>query len=379
MALIPSQRHLFDIPDDIAYLNCAYMSPLMKAVVDAGHEGVARKAQPWTVSPPDFFSTPEKSRELFARLIGAAADDIAIVPSCSYGTATAAANLPVARGQKLVVLEDQFPSNVYPWRQLAADSGGEMVTVARGGNAGWTPRILEAIGADTAVVALPHCHWTDGSLVDIKTVSARCREVGAALVLDLTQSIGAMPFDVKEIQPDFIAAGGYKWMMGPYSLGFLYVAPKWQDGRPLEHNWIARQGSQDFARLVDYRMDFQPGARRFDVGEGANFALMPMAVAALEKLHEWGVKNIQETLTARTTQITERAAAIGLTATDATQRAGHFLGLRFPKGMPNGLPERLAADRVYVSVRGDAMRVTPHLYNSDQDVDRLIEVLEVAL
>lgn len=378
-SIIECQRHLFDIPDDIAYFNCAYMSPLMHKVVAAGQQAVTRKANPWRITPPDFFTTPERARTLFARLINATADDIAMVPACSYGTATAAQNLPVAKGQKLIVLQDQFPSNVYPWRELAREREAEVVTIPRGGNDGWTPRILDAITEQTAIVALPHCHWTDGSLVDLEAVGRRCRAMGAALVLDLTQSIGALPIDVARVQPDFAVAAGYKWMMGPYTLGFLYVAPKYRDGRPLEHNWIARQGSENFAGLVDYRDDFQPGARRFDMGEGANFSALPMVVAALEQLLDWGVENTQATLTAMTKQIAERAAPLGLRASDPSLRAGHFLGLGFPGDVPNGLPDRLGAENVYVSVRGQSMRITPHLYNNEADVDRLIGVLAAAL
>ena len=316
---------------------------------------------------------------MFAQLINATADDIAMIPACSYGTATAAANLRVAKGQTLLVLEDQFPSNVYPWRELAAERGAEMVTVPRGGNDGWTPRILAAIDEQTAIVALPHCHWTDGSLIDLEAVGRRCRETGAALVLDLTQSIGALPFDVAAVQPDFAIAAGYKWMMGPYTLGFLYVAPQHRNGRPLEHNWIARQGAEDFAQLVDYQDAFQPGARRFDMGEGANFSTLPMAVTALEQLLEWGVGNTQATLSAMTNQIAERATPLGLQASDPSLRAGHFLGLGFPGAVPDGLPERLGAKNVFVSVRGQSMRVTPHLFNNDADIDRLISVLGAAL
>jgi len=377
--MIPCQRYLFDIPEDITYFNCAYMSPLLKNVVSAGQEGVARKAQPWRITPPDFFATPERARALFAKLINATADNIAIVPSCSYGTAAAAQNLPVSKGQKLLVLQDQFPSNVYPWRELAKEWEAEVETIYRGGNNGWTTRILDAITSETAIAALPHCHWTDGSLIDLEAVSQRCHENGTALVLDLTQSIGALPLDVQSIQPDFAVAAGYKWMMGPYTLGFLYVAPQHHHGRPLEHNWIARQGSEDFARLVDYKMEFQPGARRFDMGEGANFSALPMAVAALEQLLEWGVDNIQATLTDMTDRITERAAPFGLSALAPGDRAGHFLGLGFPGEVPTSLPERLAQKNVFVSVRGQSMRVTPHLYNNDVDIERLISVLETAL
>ncbi len=377
--MIPSQRHLFDIPDDVAYFNCAYMSPLMKKVVAAGQEAVALKARPWQITPPDFFSTPELARELFAQLINAQADDIAIIPACSYGTATAAQNLPVGKGQEMLVLQDQFPSNVYPWRELAVEREAEIVTIPRGGNDGWTPRILDTIGGNTAIVALPHCHWTDGSLIDLEAVGRRCREVGAALVVDLTQSIAALPFDVARIQPDFAVAAGYKWLMGPYTLGFVYVAPQHRDGRPLEHNWIARQGSEDFAGLVDYKTEYQPGARRFDMGEGANFMALPMAVTAMRQLLQWGVEEIQETLSAMTETIAARAAPLGLSASDPTMRAGHFLGLGFPGEVPAGLPERLGQEGVYVSVRGQSMRVTPHLYNNEADVERLIDVLASAL
>ena len=377
--MIPCQRHLFDIPEDVAYFNCAYMSPLMNKVVAAGQKSAALKGQPWRISPPDFFSTPERARELFAQLINARADDIAIIPSCSYGTATAAQNLPASKGQEILLLQDQFPSHVYPWRELAAEREADIVTITRGGNNGWTPRILDAITTNTAIVALPHCHWTDGSLVDLTTVGRRCREMGAALVVDLTQSIAALPFDVTEIQPDFAVAAGYKWMMGPYSLGFMYAAPQHRDGRPLEHNWMARKDSENFAGLVDYKSEFQPGARRYDMGEGANFIHLPMAVAAMEQLLEWGVEAIGETLTAMTAAIAERAAPLGLGTSDPSMRAGHFLGLGFPGKVPTGLPERLGQDGVYVSVRGQSMRVTPHLYNNEADMDRLIKALGAAL
>ena len=377
--MIPCQRHLFDVPPDIAYFNCAYISPLMHAAREAGEASTRRKCRPWEIRPADFFTDAEAGRALFAELIGARADDVALVPSASYGISSAARNLPLARGRRVLVLEEQFPSNVYPWRELVRERGAELLSVERPGDDDWTRSILAALDERVAVAALPQVHWIDGALIDLERVAARCREVGAALVVDGTQSLGALPFDVAAVQPDFLVAATYKWLLGPYAAGYLYVAPRWQDGVPLEHNWIDRAGSEDFSGLTAYRDAYQPGARRYDVGERGNFHLLPMANVALQQVLRWGVENVQATLRARTGRIAERVAALGIDTLPAERRAGHYLGLRFPGGVPKGLIERLAAERVYVSVRGrSAMRVTPHLWVNDEDEARFLAVLEAA-
>ena len=376
--MIPSQRHLFDLPDDVAYLNCAYMAPLMHSVVEAGLRGARRKARPWEIAAPDFFSDPARARGLFARIVNARAEDVAVVPAASYGMAVAALNLPLAAGRTIVLLADQFPSNLYPWRAAAARAGAEIVTVGAP-DGDLNGAVLAAIDERTAIAALPHCRWTDGALLDLESIGERVRAAGGALALDLTQSAGALPIDFTRVRPAFAASACYKWLMGPYTLGFLYVDPEFQDGEPLEYGWSPRAGSEDFARLVDYRDEYAPGARRYDMGEMSNFHLMPMAIAALEQILAWGVENIAETLGARTAAIAERARAIGLGSQPAARRAGHFLGLQFAQGIPPGLLDTLARENVHVSVRGSSMRVTPHLYNTDADVDRLFAALEPVL
>ena len=377
---LASQRHLFDIPDDVAFLNCAYISPLPKLSLIAGERGLRRKAQPWTIAPADFFATSETVRRLFADLINADAGDIAFAPAVSYGMAHAAHNIPIAKTQAIVTLAEQFPSNVYPWMDLAERTGAAFVSVPRPGDDDWTSALLACIDRSTGIVAVPHCHWTDGGLIDLEAVGTACRSVGAALCVDATQSVGALPLDVRRIDPDFVAVAGYKWLLGPYSLGFLYVAPRRQGGRPIEHNWIARKDSEDFAGLVNYNREFQAGARRFDVGERSNFALMPVAEASLKLLSEWTVPRVLEALRLRIAAIAERARGeFGIGSVPAHRRAGHYLGLRFSGGIPSDLPMRLAAAQVYVSVRGQAMRVTPHVWNTDDDVEKLFAVLKTAL
>ncbi|MDQ1710364.1 MAG: hypothetical protein QOG49_1749 [Frankiaceae bacterium] len=374
---LPPQRDLFDIPDDIAYLNCSYMAPQLRSVTEAGLAAVRAKAQPWSIAAVDFFTQVEQLRAEFAALIGADTDGIALVPSVSYGIATAAANLPIPEGSTIVTMAEEFPSNVYAWRQAAAASGAEVLTASPEPHGDWTPTVLANITERTAIVAVPHCHWTDGSMVDLVAVGAAARAVGAALVVDASQSLGAAPLDLAAVRPDFLVAVGYKWLLGPYSLGYLYVDQARRGGTPLEHNWIARLGSEDFTRLVDYVDEFQPGARRFDVGERSNFVLVPMALAAIRQIASWTVPAIAATISDLTERIARDARQCGYFAPARRHpmKSPHMLGLRAESGVPPGLAARLAAERVHVSVRGDSIRVSPHVYNTDDDVDRLIAAL----
>ncbi len=373
--VLPPQRGRFEIPDDVAYLNCAFLSPNLRSVRTAGEAAVARASAPWEITPSDFFEESERVRELVAEVVGGDPDGVAIIPAVSYGIGTAAANVDVREHEQIVVLDEQFPSNVYPWREVAAASGGDIVTVPRPPEGPWTSALLDAIDASTAVVAVPNCHWTDGTMVDVATVRRATDEVGAALVVDATQSLGAHPLDVGEVRPDFLVAAAYKWLLGPYSLGFLWAAPDRREGRPLEHNWITRAGSEDFAALVDYRDDLAPGARRYDVGERSNFTLLPMAIAALTQILDWGVDEIAATIAAHTRRIEAETRALGLRPVPSASRAPHLIGVELPGGVPTDLVDRLSAAGVHVSVRGRSVRVSPHVWTTDADVDRFLTVL----
>ncbi len=369
-------RELFDLPDDVSYLNCAYMSPLARPVVAAGERGLRRKSRPWEITPADFFDDTETCRARFASLVNARADDIAVVPSVSYGITQASRNLPLARGRRIVVLAEQFPSNVYPWRALAERNGGVVETIHRPNAGGWTAAVVERLEAgDVDIAALPHCHWTDGALLDLDAIAECCDRRGIALVLDVSQSLGALPLDVQRIRPAFLVCATYKWLMGPYSLAFVYAREDMQAGEPLDLSWITRERAEQFAGLVNYEDRFQPGARRYDVGERANFALVPAAIAALDLLLAWTPARIQSTVAAFTGEIERAARSMGLRVSSIPERAGHFLGIRFPGGLPPDALQTFTDRRVFVSVRGDSVRVTPHLYNDEADRDRCLETL----
>ena len=383
--MLPCQKPFFSLPDDEHYLNCAYMSPISKAVEAAGVAGVAKKRVPSRLTQEDFFTEAAMARALFARLVNAVDPSrIAIIPAASYGLAIAARNLPANRGQNVVVTHEQFPANVHGWRKLAATRGVELRTVhppdaAEGRGRGWNTRVIEAIDARTAIVAIGHVHWTDGTRFDLEAIGARAREVGAALVVDGTQSVGALPFDVARIQPDALVVATYKWLMGPYSMGFAYLGPRFDDGEPLEETWIGRAGSENFKELVHYRDDYQPGVLRYDVGERTNFALMPMAITALEEVLERQPARVQDYCAALAAPLFERLPALGYTVEDQAWRGAHLFGLRAPAGADtSSIGERLRARKVFVSLRGSAIRVAPHVYNDARDIEALLAALEQA-
>ena len=264
---------------------------------------------------------------------------------------------------------------MYPWKRRAEETGGRILTIERPADHDWTRAILDRIDERCAVVALPAFHWADGGRIDLVEIGQAARAVGASLVLDLSQSAGAAPIDVAEVDPDWLCAPTYKWLLGPYSTGFLYVAPRNHDGVPLEENWIARRGSADFGRLVDYQDRYREGARRYDVGERSNFVLLPMVNAGLDQVLEWGVDRIAAALSATTARLVEIADEARFTATPEALRAPHFLGLSREGGLPEDLVARLRERSVYVGTRGDALRVSPHLHSSDADLDRFAEAL----
>src|SRR5690606_15364147 len=212
----------------------------------------------------------------------APSERISLVPSASYGLATVARNLRLSRGQKIVVMHAQFPSNVYAWRRMCEESGCriEAVQVPDGPDRGrrWNERILESIDEHTGLVAMGQVHWADGTRFDVEAIGRRAREVGAAFVVDGTQSIGAMSLDVQRVQPDAVVCAGYKWLLGPYSLGAAYFGPRFDGGTPLEESWLTRSNSRDFTGLVEYVDTYEPGSVRFDMGERSNFILVPMLI-----------------------------------------------------------------------------------------------------
>ena len=366
------------------------MSPIHRRVEAAGIRGIRRKRDPSLIGPEAFFAEADELRRAFARLLeqgGSPVDParVALLPSVSYGVAICARNAGLERGDEVVVARDQFPGNVYGWMRAASDAGARLRIVdppaAPPRGAVWNQRLLEAMGPRTRIVALGHVHWADGTLFDLEALAARARDVGALVIVDGTQSIGALPFPMDAVRPDAVITAGYKWLLGPYSLALGWFGPAFDDGVPLEESWIAREGSRDFGGLVNYRDSYDPGAVRFDVGERSNFILLPMMLEALELLHGWGgPAAVQAHALGLTHPFVERMRDAGFEVEEEAAQASHLFGLRLPRtASVEAVSRSLAARRVVVSVRGGALRISPHLYNDEGDLRALEEALKEAL
>ena len=375
---LKSQRHLFSIPPGVHYLNNAYMGLIAEPVRSAGQLALQRRSQPWTITAADFFAPADRVRGKCAALVNGDPESIALIPTTAFGIATIARNLSLAPGQNIVVLGQQFPSNVYSWRKLR-EQGVVLRTIDSQVSARWTDLVLAAIDADTGVVAIEQAHWTDGSLFDLIAIGQRCRQVGACFIVDATQTAGAMTIDVRAAQLDALVVHSYKSMLCNYGLGFMWLGPRFSNGEPLEQSWLMRCGSDDFARLVDYQDGYAAGMRRFDSSLRANPMLIDMLDASLDLLLGWQPTRIRDYCLTICRSFVDRARNAGFIVANEHERAGNIFGLWVPSGIDLlGLSDALSERQIYVSVRGSAIRVSPHVYCEESDLAALADALEEA-
>ena len=374
------KKHLFSIDDHVTYLNTGYMSPSMKAMDEVGRQAVNRKSKPHLFTTNDFFNPAVGVKKSFSKLIHAPSyEQVAIIPSVSYGMASVTNNISLLPYEEVLVVEDQFPSNIYPWTRLIGGDLNRLKIVGpdstgpRG--ATWNRNILDSIHEKTKVVAIPQVHWSEGIIYDLVSIRKKCDEMEALLIIDGTQSVGALPFSVEEIKPDALICGGYKWLMGPYSIGCAYYSEKWNNGIPVEENWSHRKDSDVFSRLTDYQASYRPGAARYSVGESSNFVLLPMLQMALDTLNEWGPQNIQSYCRELSDDVWDSMSEMGFTPPDAGA-AHHLFGIKIPDDMDlEALTSFLRKEHIYVSMRGRYIRVSPWIINEKKDLLKLKEAL----
>ncbi|WKD86331.1 putative cysteine desulfurase [Polaribacter huanghezhanensis] len=381
-----NQKHLFDIPEGIHYLNTASLSASFKSVEEAGMKALKEKSKPYLIPVTDFFNPVITLKKLFAQLIDA--DDynrIATIPSVSYGLSTVANNIKLNKGDEIVLIEEQFPSNYYVWEKLAKKHDAllkivQQPTMQENKGKRWNEAILNSINDNTAFIALGNIHWTNGTIFDLKAIRKKTTEHNALLIVDGSQSVGAMEFSIKEIQPDALICAGYKWLFGPYGCGYAYFGAYFDDGEPIEENWSNRFNSENLSDLVNYEPRYKALANRYSVGEHASFIYVKMQIAALEQIIEWTPKAIQEYCKGITSDFVDVLKEKGCIIENFDDRAHHLFGVEIPEKINKAkLKETLSKNNVFVSFRGNYIRVSCHLFNTSKDLKVLSDCILAAL
>ena len=380
MQKLSLQADKFELPGNVHYLNGAFMSPQLKSITQVGLDSVQKKILPYKMAVDDFFDGPQNIRQEFSKLINNKEPNrIALVPSVSYGMANIVANVDF-KDKEVLVAGEQFPSNVLPWMSATKHNGGKLVvidpplTIENRGTI-WNDRILEAIKTNTTLVAISQAHWADGTLFNIKEIRKRTNDVGALLIIDGTQSVGAYAFDIEEIKPDALICAGYKWLLGAYGLGVAYYGEYFDDAHPVEDNWINRLNSEDFTGLVEYEENYQPGALRFNVGEQSNFVLVPMLTEALRQINEWQPEQIQEYCNSIVEEPILRLRSAGFWIEEENWRTSHLFGIRHESMPLEKIKTALMEKNIFVSYRGSAIRVSPYVHNTIDDMNLLADTL----
>ena len=380
------QKHLFDIPEEITYLNIAAQSPSFKAIYEAGLEGLKQKNRPYSITISDYFEPVTELKKLFAELVDV--DDynrIATIPAVSYGIATVANNIKLNAGDEIIVIHEQFPSNIYAWQKLA-DKNNAVIKTIKAPNTDvnrvkqWNESIIDAISEKTAVVAMGNIHWSNGSLFDLKTIRKKTKTHNALLIIDGSQSVGVLPFSVKEIQPDALICAGYKWLFGPYGCAYAYYGAYFDNGVPIEENWSNRLNSENFSGLTNYESQYKPLANRYSVGESGNFIYVRMQIAALKQVIEWSPKKIQEYCKSISADAVKDLRALGCVIEDDNYRSHHLFGIKLPDDLDvTILKSALAEQHIFVSFRGNYIRISCHLFNTSEDFKKLVACMSSVL
>lgn len=365
-------------------LDCASQGPRLQSVLNAGQAALHAAITPWTLSYPMWEKRIGDLRTLAAvTLFEGDAEGVAMVPSAAFALATAARNLPLREGDAVLVIDGEFPSNLLPWQQRCSDTGARLVAARRAPGQDWTEAVMQAWDAalDVRVVAVSQAHWHDGALLDLDRIARRARDDGAALVLDLSQSLGAIPVALARWQPDFIAAVGHKWLLGPPGLAWLWASPYWRaHGIGLDQHWQAREGGDDWRFPATAPPQYRAGARRFDAGGVTDPLSLAMATAAMSQLGEWGIANVCRHLGLLTAVFDHALDDEGLQDWKTAGHAPHFTALRAPDDVQLELAANaLSREGVIYTRRAGLLRIAPHLHVGTADMARVAGIVAAAV
>jgi cysteine desulfurase/selenocysteine lyase len=380
-SLHPDWRQEWFEIEDATYLNLAGQAPMPRVTIRAVQAAIEAKKYPHHQSDSTYFEVPNRIRASIAQLIGGKPEEVAITTGASNGMAAVAYGLPWNPGDEVITSKGEFPLQFTAWKPMEEREGLKLKIV--------TPRerfitaddLLAAMTPKTKLVSTSLVRFDDGSLLDAARVAAACHAQGALLLLDISQCCGAMPLNVAQLGADFMVCAGYKWLLGPFGAGFFWAKSELITKlRPGPFYWMAAAGSDNFSSLSFDDPKPAPAAKRWDTAESAsyfNFNLVAMDVSA-----DFVVRMGPETVAAHNRKLIELMyerlpmdRCIPASPLEADRRGPYGCFAARTQEKTVALYQKLRKENVIVSLREGNIRVAPHLYNTERDIDRLISVI----
>jgi selenocysteine lyase/cysteine desulfurase len=376
--MIKCQKHLFSLDTSEYYLNCAYKSPLLKNGELLAIQALKKERNPSYLKPFDYFNISEEIRTEFSKIINSNKDEVAIMPSSSYGFANVFNNLKI-NGNKAITVENEFPSGYFSIKKWCSEKNIQLETIKRNNLSAqdWNKKIINSIDSDTSVVIISSVHWMNGTKFDLKKIGEKCKNNNTFFIVDGTQSVGALSIDVKDFKIDALICAGYKWLFGPYSMALGYYSSKFNDGIPIEESWMNRTNAQDFSNLTEYDSKYKPMAGRYNVGETTNFILSPIMLNGLKQINSWGINNIESYCKKLSKIVISELSPLGIAFENENYFTYHLFSLGLPKHL-NLLTFKkiLEKKKIRVSIRGANLRVSINVFNDEKDIEKLVETVK---
>jgi selenocysteine lyase/cysteine desulfurase len=369
-------RHFHDF-DGTTYLNCANHGALPRVTADAVREAIALKTHPNRVPDHIYFTLTGRARKAIAPLIGAAPESITLGTGASHGAGVAALGFPWNPGDEVVIARSDFPANVYIWCNAARRAGATARVVKPARRAATTEEILAAIGPNTRVVAVSLVDFGTGEVIDVERVAEVCRPRGIFLAVDATQAAGIVPLDMKSLGASMLTVAAYKWMLAPYGSGYAAFAPEWAERiDPTYVTWTAARGAEKFNTLPREDWEWHETNRRFDAPEVASFLNVTGLARSAEFIAEIGLEAMHEHVTGLLGHLERNLPRPFRRRATPSRIQGPILSIEADDAeRVHRAYERITEAEIVVSLREDGIRVSPHIYNTAGDIDRLLRLL----
>lgn len=376
------QKHLFSLRPDIHYLNCGYKSPLLKSAEEEAIKAMVRERNPVDITVDDFFNEVNDVKTYFGNLVNCNDSNVALIPSTSYGFSSVLSNVKAKINGNAITIKEEFPSGYFALKRwcdthqnelLIVDPDEDLILIGES----WNNKLIDAIDDNTSIVLISSVHWMNGTKFDLERIGNKCVDVGARFIVDGTQSVGALTMDVKSFKIDALICAGYKWLFGPYSMGLAYISEHFENGVPLEESWMNRTNAKNFSGLTAYESAYQAGAGKYNVGETSNFILMPIMKEALKQVSLWTPTKIQNYTKKLIQPLIAYLKDLKVEFESDQYFSSHLFALKLPAEVDvDQLRKNLEKNKVYISVRGQYLRVSVNVFNDEEDISQLIKSIE---